>query len=311
MLEKINKTVAKFIKETEIMDIEDFIFLNRLIDIFENNYKGSNIPKYRNKQSFEKSYYYAYDFLKSINPSYANYLEASNENNIFELLINSDEMAYSTKEDGVKKIYLAITNTIGDSYTIAHEIIHDMSLEENISMARHVFCESFSLLAEELQYEYFKENKKAKDYTISRLETLETIHEYNESIRIEQKLIEIYLNKGAINSIDIVELYEQCTDKEIFKIAIENLVNKEDISIDIKQRYVIGILFAYHMLDRIHSNRKNMQEFFDLNEMINYYDPIDFVEYLGLELRDGDIFDLTDESYKELEQSFVKILKIR
>ena len=66
------------------------------------------------------------------------------------------------------------------------------------------------------------------------------------------------------------------------------------------------------MFDRINTDKRNIREFMELNEMLDYYIPEEFVSYLGLEyVEESDIFELTEESYQQLEKSFVKVLKGR
>lgn len=214
-------------------------------------------------------------------------------------------------ENEKHKIYLPVNNTIEDSYDITHEIIHDMSLNGNISEARHIFCEVFSYFAEELQYEYLKTYTNARDCDINHSNILACVTERNCILKYMQQFVGTYLNQGIITENDLVNLYVQSEYEQLFQYTIKEILENGAILFDYNQRYVIGIIFAYYMLDRVHTNKNNIQEFFDLNEVINAYDVVDFLHYLDLELTDSDIFDLTEESYRKLENSFVKILKRR
>ena len=75
MVDRLNKIVEKFVRETKIKDENSFNFIKNLIDIFERHYNESYIANYKNKISFNKNYKYSYQFLKAINPSYAEYLK--------------------------------------------------------------------------------------------------------------------------------------------------------------------------------------------------------------------------------------------
>lgn len=314
MEKKINSIVEKFIKESELKDMNEFTFLNRLIDIYDKHFIQTRVYKYKSRIPYKKSFKYSYDFLNSINPEYAEYLKTRALENAFELDYNKEnreETAISYLKDGENKIYLPVQNNLDDSYAISHEIIHDMTIDgcEN-SFTRSLFCETFSLLTEELQYDYFKKNESPSGYRINLLNNLTAIKEKNETIKIEQRLINTYFNKGFINLIDIVDIFKKFKDIDFTLNTLDYIVESNDLSIDFEQRYVIGYLFACYMLDRIKTNPKNIKEFFELNEMINNYELSEFIDYLDLELIDDyDIFDLTEESYNKLEKSYVKRLK--
>lgn len=313
MLDKINNIVEKYISECELVDMDDFIFLNRLIDIYDRHFTSRHIYKYKERIPFKKSFEYSYNFFMSINPEYAEYLKARYLEGAFELDYqkeNRDSFAISYTKNGKNKIYIPVQENIDDSYTISHEIIHDMTIENGLTINRTLFCEVFSLLTEELQCDYFKKIGGPKLYQNNSIQNLQVIKEKNEIIRFEQQLISTYLDKGQIDLIDISDILVNTHNIEVMSSVAQDITDEGNLSIDIEQRYVIGYLFACYLLDRIKDNPKNVKEFFELNEMLNYYDILDFLDYLELDIKeDTDLFDLTEESYKKLEKSYVKRLK--
>lgn len=86
-------------------------------------------------------------------------------------------------------------------------------------------------------------------------------------------------------------------------------LDNKDLSFPFEERYVIGYLFACYMLDRVDSNSKNINEFFELNDIINKFKFLNLTNYLELDVVDARTLDLTDESYKKIEAAFVKRLK--
>lgn len=307
-MDKINRIVANFLSETEIRDMQDFTFLNRLIDIYEKHYKFPSISKYRRRVPFDKSYKYSYDFLSTVNPMYAEYLEECRNNYILDIVrgVKKDD-AYSTIEDGKHIIYLPIKEIIADSYDLTHEVIHDMSLVGNTSLARHLFCEMLSLTMEGLQYDYLK-TLRVKECQIEPNALLRSIKEKCDIIKLEEHLISTYLDKCDIDAKDIVDLAD-AFDYKFIATILKYIKKENNLSTDIWQRYVIGYLLSCYLIDRIHENPKNIQEFLDLNEMINQYEIEDVLDYLDLELTDDEFFTLTDESYAKIEKSYVKRLK--
>ena len=87
-------------------------------------------------------------------------------------------------------------------------------------------------------------------------------------------------------------------------------IERNDVSIDIQQRYIIGYIFGCYMVDRIYQN-KNFNEFFTLNENINNYTEAELIYSLDLRLTDEANFNLTDESYEKLEKSYQKRMQKR
>lgn len=313
-IDDLNKIVENYINEIEIQDMDDFIFLNRLMSIFDSHFKKHSSKKYKNRINIDKNYKYSYDFLNKVSPAYGEYLMNRTKEGVFDFVSeieNPEEVAFSTMEDGVKKIYMQISNTIEDSYTISHEIIHDMSLTdvEKLSMAREYFAEMFSLFIEKLQTEYFSSINNISDYKTSYYEMLNTIKENIEKIKIEQKLIEVFLDKNYINFADLRDILYSSDDKNLFEYVINEILNNQTLSVDLDQKYVIGYIFSCYLLDRCHE-RKDVQEFIELNDIINDYEIEDLLDYLDLELKEDTLnLDLTEESYKKLEKSYIKNLK--
>ena len=62
------------------------------------------------------------------------------------------------------------------------------------------------------------------------------------------------------------------------------------------------------MYDRIKSNKKNIQEVFELNEMIKEYTIEQVFDYLNLDYDDEE---LTYDSYQKLKRAYQNYLKSR
>lgn len=313
-IDELNEIVENYIIKTEIEDTDDFIFLDRLMSIFESHFKKNNPKKYKKRINIDKNYKYSYDFLTKVNPAYGEYLINRTNEGVFYFVSEmeySEGTACSTMENGVKKIYMQVSNTIEDSYIISHEIIHDMSRidVEKLSMARKYFAEMFPLFIEKLQTEYFSSINNVSDYKTSYYEMLNMIKKYVEKIKIEQKLIEVFLSKNYISFADLRDILYSSDDKKVFEYVINKILNNQMLSVHLYQKYVIGYIFACYLLDRCHE-RKDVKEFIELNDVINDYEIEDLLDYLDLELKEDTLnLDLTEESYKKLEKSYIKNLK--
>lgn len=336
MLEKLSNIIHMFIEENDILDMDDFSFMYRMIEIFEKNYKHNSYECHKKNIPFERSYKYSYDFLESINPNYAQELEKLRASNNIELfmpdknedrkeyyhkfkektnleLVNGDGMiAYTVNDSGTNRILMSPCNTLIDSYVLTHEFFHTISLSPDESLTASIFCESLTFLSELLQDEYFKEHN-IKEHYKNKYELLRVVYEHVEGLKIKFELINICLNHSIITVNDLKSIFiEYRESEEILFSCIDAILNNDDVSILDDERYAIGIIFAYYMFDRINTDKRNIREFMELNEMLDYYIPEEFVSYLGLEyVEESDIFKLTEESYQQLEKSFVKVLKGR
>lgn len=332
MLEKISKIIKSYIEENEILDMDEFAFTYRMIEIFDNHYRHNNYKCHKKKVPFKKCYGYSYEFLKSINPEYAERLESlKKDNNIeflkppkdgdkqeyfekiekeqnIEILENNDITAYTVNDNGINRILMPLQNTLTDSYVLSHEFFHAISLSNDESVAASIFCEALTFCAELLQDEYFCKNK-VKGHNINKNQMLRVVYESVEELKIKLELIDICLNNDAITAGDILNLLQE-SDDEVVSDVINGIIDKNGISIVDDERYIIGLVFSYYIFDRIHASKKNIEEFKELTEMLDYYIPEEFVSYLDLEyIEESDIFELTKQSYEKLEKSFVKVLK--
>ena len=57
----------------------------------------------------------------------------------------------------------------------------------------------------------------------------------------------------------LLDIYNETKNKRIVSNVFEKIIKRDDISIDIQQRYVIGYIFGCYMVDRIYQN-KNFNE---------------------------------------------------
>lgn len=335
MLEKLSNIIQSYIEEAEILDMDEFSFTYRLIDIFEKHYKCNNYDCHKKKVSFEESYKYTHDFINSIAPEYAECLDLLKRDNNIEVLkpsksedekeylkriqkeknieiLDSDSItAYTVNNNGVNKILMPFRNTLIDSYILTHEFFHTMSLSSDESIAASIFCEALTFCAELLQDEYFCKNK-VKEHKINKDQMLWIVYEGVEKLKIKLELIAICLNNDTITASDIKRLLQKSNDSKIVADVILDIINKKEMSTLNDERYIIGLVFAYYIFDKIHTDKQNIELFKGLNEMLDYYIPEEFVSYLDLEyIEESDIFELTEESYEKLEKSFVKVLKGR
>lgn len=309
---KLNEIVGNFVKEYEIEDFRELSFISNLTHIIDDHkiqLKDKCAKKY---VSINRSFKYSYDFLKSIDPRYAEYLIELKDNNVFDIVQDKFETPFSNLINGKEYIYLPIFNCIGDTYSITHETIHATSIYDN-SLNRHLFCEVLSILSEMLQRDYFARTTKPPEYNLNNETLLKGLYSQKNSVLLELYLIQAYLEYGYIDQMKLLNILDRFDKKELKETAdnLNRIIVNEELSYGFDQRYIIGYLIASYMHDRILDDPKKIEEFIDLNDSLGYYEIEDFLDYLDLEYENNCILNLTDKSYQKLKTSFIHELKRR
>lgn len=305
----LNYIIDKCIKKYEINNIEELHFQERCCSIILSHPVTFSVPKYKKKYSFDESFKISYDFLNSISKDYADLLIKRRNENAF-IVDDSKNPSYSSSFsniiDGVPKMYILFVNNIGCSYSITHEFIHDTTIlgSEN-SMTRTIFCEVPSLYAEKLQDKYLESIHHVDAYVHAR-DNAKIVQNKALYMSFELKLIRIFLEKGYIKNSDIEMILKSFNyDYRVFYHYV-HMMYEEYLFWGYDQRHVLGCIIASYLLER----KNNIKEFLEINELLNKIDINNFLNYLDLE-RTGNInvFDLTEASYKKLQDSYQKQLK--
>lgn len=308
-MEKINEIIKNELTENNIYDIEEFTYLSNMINIILSEKLPSKEQKYKKRVPLCKSIKYTNMFLNYLDPSYANIFLKRLENNQIEFekdYEDNNKIALSDMKNNENYIYIPYQNNIGDTFMMTHEVIHDISLEPEISLARSFYCEVFSLLSEKLQKDYFEKYFHIKEYQINDKNMLCYMKENTICIQFELRLISEYLEKGYLTKMDILNVIETFDMKYAVLLwtHVKTILEEKEFTLFLQQRYVVGYLLASFMHERILNDPKKIEEFLELNEIINDYTEKDFLDYLGLELDNGYYFNLTEESYKQLQKSY-------
>lgn len=313
-MKRLNNILKKFIEEYNVEDFSELSFISNLTSIIDNypiKLKQEVSKKY---VSINKSFNYSYEFLKTIDKRYADYLLKIKNEGVFDITQGNEEYPYSNIIDGKSYIYMPIYNNIGDTYAITHETIHDMSaIDGETNLNRYLFCEVFSLLAEMLQRDYFYNTSRPKEYNLNNNSILRGIYSKKRTIMLELNLIRTYLEYGYIDNQKIFDILGIFNSSELTEISykLHFILEHEELSYGFEQRYIIGYLIASYMHDRILKNPRNICEFIELNDNLNNYEVQDFLDYLELDYEDSKILNLKETSYQKLRNSFVNELKRR
>ena len=289
-LELLNEILSTYKYDDPEMVMEDYEFLKTLNDyVIENTHEFNKEPVYLNRVGINNSYKYSYNFFKTINPIYAEYLEKRwNEAFIFceNNLYGVSNTFYDQKCHDTR-IKLFVRKNISDSYTIVHELIHDMNLKEATISEN----DSFYLLCEVFSIAFY------------------AIYTNSYIVDFEYYLLDKFFEKDYVCKKDIINYLEKHPkNSALVGYLIDDILDNESLSLDYEQRYIFGIFLASYMHDRIIENPKKIQEFIELNDYLNSLEIYDIFKIIDLDFN-HDSETLTPDSYKKLFKSYKNEMK--
>lgn len=312
--EILNGILQEVMDEGQFFE-EDYILIKKFCEIIRN----AGIPffntKYKSNMRISTALEYSLDFLEKIDPRYSYNLEQLVNNE--QLYLHSGKNNYGLSQlivdDGKSIINMYQRFTIEDSYTLTHENIHDTNRDlNNITVTWHLMTETFSILSEMLQMEYFRKLKNTpKNYKLNEMDTLIALYIKACRLDFEIELLFAYNTHGYINKYiykDILSRYNNYEKSEV-SIHILNIINNGDLYYSSLQRDIIGGILSSYMFDRIESNSSRIQEFIELNDNINYMSFIDVFKYLDLDIVNKEFVLLSDASNNTLYDNYKKRLK--
>jgi len=283
---------------------EDYLMLEKFIDyilIKKQNNKPSEFRVFYSKTKILKL---CENFMESI--GFLNYYNLIKDNiylidNIHD---KSKIMKLKIKETGCyrinnkKIIIIFLENNIKDLYKLIHEIIHSYNMKDKPSIVWYELTETLSFLGEQLLTDFIKQEKIEyncdlfKKYRLSFAETLSYI------LSLELNEIENYLNTGTLS--------KQVLDKN----SICNRFNKysnlfKKLNIKTNPQYIYAIIFSSYLYER-KLKTKSLEEFKFLNDSLNDLTFKEFLNNIDLDLKNMQICDLKEESYKKLYKSYDK-----
>ncbi len=312
-IEVLNKILYDFIYDTETPCIEDFYLIDNFKSIILDNRVKLIPASYHNRIPLDRSIKYSYDFLKTIDISYADKLMANIENGVVDFYHRGKDDTTNAQievdaDANKSKILIPYNRTIEDSYTITHEQLHDTNMDSNnLNATCSLFTEMISFLGELLQRDYFqKQSNTPKEYRNNMKDSFYATRCYAVSMSMELELIKRFFNKGFVTFQDMRDICRNKTidELEIISEKLEDILNNEELNYYKSQRYIISNILACYLHQRILDNPKKMFEFKELNKLINVYSVDSVFDYLELDMKDYEFLNLTQDSYKVLKKCY-------
>ena len=313
-LTDLNKLIHSYVCDDDFL-FEDFDIVKKLNNhILINPYLSDCLTKDKILR-INNSYKISCAFLETIDIRYLKYLKDKWDSGIFDFNFKKTNICaetYYDEESQKNIISLPVKNTLEDSFTITHEIIHEMNLDnDNFSFSFYVLCEALALLSEFLLEDYLNKTQY-KSFLRNKRDIFQTIINFKaKSVDIELHLLDKYLKNGYISNSDIKNyiMDKPKPDRELYQMFINNILYMNELSIDVEQRNIIGVFFASYMHNRILEDSKKMGEFIFINDNINEMDLYDIFKTIGIKVCNEETGDLTDQSYQKLFKSYDKELK--
>lgn len=292
--------------------LDDFRFVKALNNIILRNPLKRKHAEYDEKIDLNYSASLAYSFFKSLSEDYALYFEKRINDGTFRFS-KKFPIGTSSYDKALKKriINIPITNNIGDSFVMVHELLHDMNLDINgNTLCRMLTSEAISMLGELLFRDFLiKHNLIAKDNYKPIINNFLSVDSMATSNKFELCIIEEYLQNGYVDISFLKDLYTHYDDDTI-NTTISTLFDDSLLEYEVNQRYIIGALLSCYMYQRIEENPKCINELMDINSIMNetYFENL--INYLDLEIKpDDEWINLSNDSFEKLEKCYKKELK--
>ena len=303
-LTKINKLIKEYIIELN-PDETDFNFISSLVDIVINTRSKATRQTYRSIYKLSDSLISSKKFLTSLDPSYGDLLLKllkSEELELVKVTGRNNYIASSTILDsGLHHIFLPYNETIEDSYTIVHEVLHDSNVSLELTESRFLFTEAISILGEMLFEDYYS-STKPKEYLKNGKDLLYAILNKAVSLHIQIELIKLYLRYGEVNKSNIKEIGVTDSLKPFINMYLKYYSKLDELPFDNDQRHLMGLLFASHM----HDSGYGANYLRNINRVINDVSFDDILSSIGIHTTNSDGYDLDNASKKVLKKTYEK-----
>lgn len=301
-LTKINKLIKEYIIELN-PDESDFNFISSLVDIVINTKSKATRQTYRSVYRLSDSLISSKKFLSSLDPSYGDLLLKllkSEELELVKVTGRNNYIASSTlTESGIHHIFLPYNETIEDSYTIVHEVLHDSNVSLELTESRFLFTEAISILGEMLFEDYYS-STKPKEYLKNGKDLLYAILNKAVSLHIQIELIKLFLKYGEVNKSNIKEIGVTDSLKPFINMYLNYYSKLDELPFDNDQRHLMGFLFASHM----HDSGDGANYLRDINRVINDVNFDDILSSIGIHTTNSDGYDLDIASKKVLKKTY-------
>ncbi len=297
------------------------------------------IPKYHTHVDINTSIQCVTEFFHSIKPEYADMFQNILRERLVDARNREEEYSvrfhHTTNESNgyvndEGSVGIEYNETVEDIYSISHELIHKFSQPKlkykgirlgNESIIKSGFGEGTTITVEFLLQDYLKMkygmNEEFKIYKQQRL-----LDSTNNAwgILFEHVLLHLYKENGNHVDKEILKMYVENLPKSseeyktFSKLAfgyIKDILAENSLLFKYDLRYVIGTLLASHLHKQIKENSANMEKLVYLIDILGHANhevnhDLEELYKLGIPIIDKKGINVTDESYKQLEEAYLQ-----
>lgn len=313
-MESINDVISEYIEDCELYDISELSAISRMSNII----LGSKVPsfndKIKNRFGISKSFELSYEFFEFLGNDYGKYFidRVSSDDLILKYDKKGMEIPCSFLDElGEKRIYLPYSMNICDSFSLTHEMLHDMNFDvNNTSLARNIFTEYISILGEILFEDFINYNYDIKCCCNNRY-TFNGVYVKAIIVDFQINLVKCFLDKGFIYEYDlgrIINNYNSYYHDYLYELY-DKIISDNKLSIMYEYRYLVGMVLSCYSKDLMLNKKYDIDLYKYINDNINDMFPEEVYRILDLEVCDDYTMELSNDSYKKLGNSYCKYLR--
>ena len=333
-LTKINNKISKFVHEYLLDDnyqlhIERISHFRSFADILLNNIPFIDEVEYKTKVTKEEAIKYAYQFLESISSEYGLYLFNKLDKDQINFITFDEAIkkklpltSYSQYKKGKRIINIVLNGDISDTYSIIHELLHDMNIIEDINNpnlkpdTRDYFTELVSFLGTTIAQDFFtRKYPNNKEFKYDIYEDYYGLYKKAMGVDYILKLIDAYIFNEIITNHDIETIEKEKSSfyldsaldylDEILEYD-DNEFGVDNLDLIYKEGYIIAGLLTNYILNNYQTYEERIEVLKDLNELIMTKDYKVIFNYLDLDVIENDnwFINLTDDSLNKIEKSY-------
>lgn len=278
-----NKYHNKYIKDLDVM-----IFICELLISSMNDFDNGYIP-YSEKVNINDSISIIESFLSELNPLYQmefnsimheTYVDDNGKKiPTIEFARVNSPLEDESNVDITSVSTINYTETLYDVFTLVHEMFHEFNLEPNNEddYARDILTETISITSEFLLEDYLiKEGICTREASLNKHDRFTYSYISASKVIFESTLINLYLKNGKISN-EIINEYINSLDKKSITYHIFNtyynellidILNNKTLNFVRNYRYVLGVVLASDIHNRILESEDNKDILFNMNHRL-------------------------------------------
>ena len=202
MYDELIKIIKDYVYKLGVDSFESFFMSYNCSNVILSEREFKFKDKYKKNYDFNRVDSLVEDFLNDLNPAYLDYYRLRKNDGTF--IFNTNDKSgfgYSIFNDDTnhREIYVGLTGHIEDSFTIVHELFHDINMSDDMdSYGRYFFTECLSMVGEFLFSDYLVDKNIVERKNVIAM-MLFFLRQKALEVNFNIRLIKEYLERGYLN----------------------------------------------------------------------------------------------------------------